>query len=144
MTILRTVPARNLLDMHGEVNRLFDGLLTPARTADAARSIPVDLDENEAGFAFAFDLPGIRPEDVKVTVHESVLTVRGERPMPTVAEGATALRRERAHGSFTRSFTLRTPVDVDGIQATSRDGVLTLFVPRAEQAKPREIRIDVA
>jgi len=77
-------------------------------------------------------------------VHVGVLTVRAERPAPTVAEDAKALRRERAHGSFARSFTLRTPVDVDAIKATAQDGVLTLYVPRAELAKPREIRIDAA
>ena len=58
-------------------------------------------------------------------------------------DGVRTHRRERVHGSFARSFTLRTPVDTAGIKATAQDGVLTLFVPRAEEAKPREIKIDV-
>lgn len=145
MTILRSLPARNLIDVHDEVNRLFDGLLAPAaRPVDAVQPMAVDVHEAEAGFTLQFDLPGIKPEDVKVRIHDGVLTVSGERAFSAPAgDGVRTHRRERVHGSFARSFTLRTPVDTAGIKATAQDGVLTLFVPRAEEAKPREIKIDV-
>src|SRR5512136_2504434 len=78
MTILRSLPARNLIDVHDEVNRLFDGLLAP-----------------EAGFTLQFDLPGIKPEDVKVRIHDGVLTVSGERAFSAPAgDGVRTHRRE--------------------------------------------------
>ena len=145
MTILRSHPGRNLLDVHGDVNRLFDGLLLPTgRTVDAIQPMAVDVHEFDAGYTLQFDLPGIKPEDVKVRSHDGVLSVTAERAaQPPVGEGVRTHRSERVHGSFARSFTLRRPVDTTGITATAQDGVLTLFVPRAEEAKPREIRIDV-
>jgi len=145
MTILRSHPGRNLLDVHGDVNRLFDGLLLPAgRTVESVQPMAVDVHESDAGYTLQFDLPGIKPEDVKVRIHDGVLTVSGERAAnPPAGEGVRTHRRERVHGAFSRSFTLRRPVDTAGITATAQDGVLTLFVPRAEEAKPRDIKIDV-
>jgi len=145
MTILRSLPARNLRDVHDEVNRLFDGLAAPAgRTADAIQPMAVDIHESDTGYTLRFDLPGIKPEDVKVRVHDSVLTVSAERAAdPPAGEGVRTHRNERVHGTFSRSFTLRRPVDTAGITATAQNGVLTLFVPRAEEAKPREIKVDV-
>jgi HSP20 family protein len=145
MTILRSLPARNLRDVHDEVNRLFDGLVAPAgRVADAVQPMAVDVHESDAGYTLQFDLPGIKPEDVKVRIHDAVLTVSAERAAnPPAGEGVRTNRSERVHGAFSRSFTLRRPVDTSGITATVQEGVLTLFVPRAEEAKPRDIKIDV-
>ena len=145
MTILRSIPARNLLDVHGDVNRLFDGLLAPTvRPVDAVQPMAVDVHESDAGYTLQFDLPGIRTEDVKIRIHDGQLSVSAERTAnPPAGDGVRTHRTERVHGSFARAFTLRRPVDTEGITAVSQDGVLTVFVPRAEEAKPREIRIDV-
>ena len=145
MTILRSLPARNLLDAHGDVNRMFDGLLGSAvRNVGAVQPMAVDVHESAAGYTLQFDLPGIKSEDVKIRVHDGQLSVSAERAAnPPAGDGVRTHRQERVHGSFARSFTLRRPVDTAGITATSQDGLLTLFVPRAEEAKPREIKIDV-
>ncbi len=145
MTILRSLPTGNLLDVHGDVNRLFDGLLAPSvRPVDAVQPMAVDVHESDAGYTLQFDLPGIKSEDVRIRVHEGQLSVSAERAAnPPAGDGVRTHRSERVHGSFARSFALRRPVDTARITATSQDGVLTLFVPRAEEAKPREIKIDV-
>ena len=145
MPLMRLYPGRDLLGVHDEMNRLFDSVF-PSGLArpEGGWSLPVDLHEGESGFTLQMDLPGIKPEDVKIRVLDGVLSIEGERrsERPAEANGEARLG-ERFVGTFGRRFRLGIPVDAANIKATYRAGVLEIHVPRAEEAKPREIRIDV-
>ena len=142
MNLLRVTPGRDLLDVHDEVNRLFDGTFSLLPTAAAP---PVDIHETASGFTLEMDVPGIKPEDIKIKVVDDTLTIEGERKSEWTENGdGRTHRRERVFGAFTRRFTLRTPVNAAAITATSRDGVLTVTLPRAAEAMPREIKVEVS
>ncbi len=146
MTLLQMHPTHGLLDVQNEVNRLFDGVFGPTATNEVTRWLPaVDILESEGGFTVLMDLPGIQPDDVKIRLLDGALTIEGERRFETVQDAAGRTHRsERQAGAFRRAFTLRTPIDAAKISAKYRDGVLEVFVPRADEAKPREIPIQLA
>ena len=89
------------------------------------------------------DLPGLKAEDVEVTVDEGTLSIRGERKLEEAAEGETFHRVERLYGIFERSFTLPNSVDVDKIEARFSNGEMTLTLPKREESKPRSVKIKV-
>ena len=142
MNLIRIRPGRELLDVHDEVNRLLP--FTPSLDSTAFLP-PVDIEETESGYTLKMDVPGIKPEDLKVRVVDAVLTIEGERSLerPADPKGRTH-RAERPGGSFSRSFTLRAPVNAAAIQASAKDGVLEVTLPRAAEAMPREIKVEVA
>lgn len=146
MSLIRwTDPRRDMVGVHDEVNRLFDSLAGITRPYvrlenQNAFSPPVDIEESSEGFILRADLPGVAQKDIKVHVVGDTITLRGERQL-TRKEGLH--RVERVHGTFERTFTLGTAVKTDGIQATYRDGVLEVRVPKAEEAKVREIDVQI-
>ena len=145
MTMLRLDPTHELLDMQNEMSRLFGGAHGPGSGGDGSPWRPaVDVHETPAGFTLEVDLPGIKPGDTRITFKDGTLTIAGERhiEVPPDDKGQTH-RAERVGGPFRRSFTLRTPIAAPEIRATYRDGVLAIHVPRAEEAKPREIPIQI-
>ena len=147
MAIMRWTPARDLLSFEDELNRLFQGALGPgfARPLLPAGWIPaVDLHESEHEYTVQVDLPGVNPKDVKLQMRNDVLTIRGERPATREAGGnVTTHRVERVTGAFERSFTLPARVDANQIKATYKDGVLEIRVPKAPEARTKEIAIDL-
>ena len=152
MTLIRWNPiprgtARELQSFQDDVSRLFEGLAGRSGLSGdlaPAFSPAVDVEENAEEFVFRADLPGISPKDVKVNLMGDTLTVRGERKQEAVRKGHNVHRVERRHGAFERTFTFDTPVRSEGIQARYRDGVLEIVVPKAEEAKVREIEVQVA
>jgi HSP20 family protein len=127
---MRTDPFR-------EVDRLLDTVL---RQAPMTHPMPMDLYRDGEKFVAKIDLPGVRPESLDLDVEERTLTVRAERPADA-AEGVQWLSRERPTGTFARQLTLGPNVDADRIDASYADGVLTLTLPVAEEAKPRKIQV---
>lgn len=125
-----------------EVDRLFDDLFS-RRRVDALLP-PADIVEDDEKIQVSLDLPGLTQKDVEVTVQDGVLTVRGERNLE-VREGDPRRfhRIERAYGQFSRSLSLPPNVEADKIDATFRDGVLTVTIPKAETAKPRRVEVKV-
>jgi HSP20 family protein len=101
----------------------------------------VDLAETDTGLEVRIDLPGMKPEEIDIQLSNNVLTVRGERKEEKQEKDRTFHRMERRTGSFTRSFTLPCNVDENKIAAAYTDGVLTINLPKAEQAKARKIKI---
>lgn len=152
MTLIRwnpTLPTvgRELPSLQEEVNRLFDGFLTrgfPRGDVAPTFTPAVDIEESADDFVLRADLPGISQKDVKVNLIGDTLTIRGERKQEEVRKDRNTRRVERSYGVFERSFTFGTPVKNDGIQARYRDGVLEIVVPKAEEAKVREIEVQVA
>ena len=101
----------------------------------------MDVAETADALTLYAELPGLSREDVDITLENNVLTVRGERKFEKDVKEESFHRIERAYGAFSRSFTLPTNVKNDGVEATFKDGVLTVRIPKAEEAKSRKIAI---
>lgn len=140
----RSYDAFTRWDPFAEIQRLQDevGRRAASRAADFAP--PVDIFEEQGAIVLRADLPGVKPEDVRVTVENGVLTIAGERRFSATSDRAGAHRVESGYGSFTRSFTLPTSVAAEAIEASSEHGVLTIRVPKRAEVQPRRIPVTVA
>ena len=142
--LMRWTPNSDWMGVHDDVNRLFDSLLA-GRVEAGDRWVPaVDVRETGEEFFVRMDLPGLAIKDVKVSVFEDTLTVSGERRESTEAKDVKWHHVERYHGAFERRFQLGKAVQADKVSATYQDGVLEIRVPKAEQAKPREIQVQIS
>jgi HSP20 family protein len=103
----------------------------------------VDIFEEANALRIMAELPGVKPEDVKISVENNVLTISGMKNQVAEEKAEKVHRYERIYGSFERSFTLPATVDPEHIKATYAAGVLTLMLPKVEKAKPRQIKIEV-
>jgi len=130
------------------ISRLFNdafGMDWPYRQNGAGSWVPpVDVSEETDEIRIQAEVPGVRPEDVKISVEDNVLTVQGTKQQATEKETGRVHRYERTYGSFERTFTLPTTVDATKIKAGYENGVLTVTLPKAEKAKPRQIQVEVA
>jgi HSP20 family protein len=143
MGLMRWRPFEELLSLRREMDRLFDELFE-RRPARREEFHPLtDIKETENEFIVKMELPGIKPEDVEITLKGDTLTIRGEKKEEERTEKENFLRVERSYGAFQRSFTLGTAVKADEVKATYKDGVLEVRVPKAEEAKPKPIKIKV-
>jgi HSP20 family protein len=102
---------------------------------------PVDILESKDSYLIRAELPGMKKEDVHVEVQQGSLYLSGERKFDEPAEGVEYQRTERVAGKFSRSFSLPQTIKQDGIKASYRDGILEIYVPKADEAKPRQIAI---
>ena len=146
MALVRWFPRRNGLQpaaLENQLDRLFEDFLSPAplRSEWSALTPAVDVEETPDAYVFRADVPGVSSKDVKVTVHGDTLTLRGERKREEKTSDGSRHRVERAYGSFERSFTLGLPVRADQVKASYKDGVLEVRVPKADEAKAREIEV---
>lgn len=103
----------------------------------------LDLYQNNDNVIARVELPGMRKEDIDISLQDGMLTIHGERKSES-SEGAKAERTERYVGKFRRSISLPTQVDANKVTANYRDGILTITLPKAEEAKPKQIKVDVA
>jgi HSP20 family protein len=144
MAIERWDPFREAVSLSDAMNALFrESFIRPsgAPGQPAAGLLPLDVSETENEFVVKASLPGVKPEDVQVTVHGDTLTIQGESKGEDEKKGERWHLRERRFGAFQRSLSLATPVDSDRARAQFEHGVLTLVLPKSEQAKPRQIKI---
>jgi HSP20 family protein len=102
----------------------------------------LDLYQNNDNVVAVVELPGMRKEDIAISLHDGTLTISGERKSPS-GNGEKAERTERYIGKFHRSITLPTRVDANKVSANYRDGILTVTLPKAEEAKPKQIQVNV-
>lgn len=148
MTSLTTWrPTRNLFTLHNDMGRVFDDFFRPARhRAENHRWdwLPaVDVLEADNHIEIRAEVPGLSEKDIHVSVTDDVLTVRGKKRHESEDKENRYHRVERSYGRFERSFTLPKNLNTDDIKAAFKAGVLTVSVPKAEQAKPKEIPISV-
>jgi HSP20 family protein len=109
-----------------------------------ARSWPlVDVIEADAAYLINAELPGVKLEDVKIEIENNVLTLCAQKQPESTSQRHEFHRVERNYGTFSRSFVLPQGVQSDNVQATMKDGVLTIHVPKSEQARPRRIPVQV-
>jgi len=135
-----------LLHLQHELDSLLRSPRTDLFSGPSAAGVfpPVNIFRNESGDAvIRAELPGVKPDSLSVTVERRRLTLRGERK-PEGPENGGYHRRERAWGKFSRSMELPADLDVNHAEATFRNGVMTLRIPRAEAAKPRQITVHAA
>ncbi len=138
------VTALNRDPLFNFVDRFFSDLAAenPAEATDHSWVPAMDILETEAAFIATADLPGLTKDDIDISLEDGVLSVSGERNLDVTEESSKGFRRvERARGSFRRSFTLPQGVDVEKVEATFADGVLSLTLPKAEIIKARKISI---
>jgi len=149
MTLIRWNPrptGRELTRFHTDLDRFFDDLVGRSSLAsDPASSFipPIDLEESADGFVLRADLPGLTHKDVSVHLSGDTVIVRGERKAGAPSKDATTHRSERIHGTFERSFTLGTRVRGDQVEASFKDGVLEIRIPKADESRVREIEVKV-
>jgi HSP20 family protein len=103
---------------------------------------PVDIKEEENAYTFELDVPGLSADDLEVELHDGVLTVRGAREEEATEEHRGYIRTERHHGKFVRQFRVPTAAKPDELQASVKDGVLALYVPKTSAAEARRIPIN--
>ena len=145
MALLRRDPEQEMEDMLERYARALGqpraGSQEVIATGDWAPR--VNIAETDKAFEIKAEIPEVNKEDVKVTVHNGVLTIQGERKLEKEEKGKKFHRVERLYGSFTRSFTLPANVDETKISALFKDGVLNLQIQKTEEAKPKSIEIKV-
>ena len=143
MAIVRWEPARELATMEIErLNRMFTDFYGEAFSR--AWVPPVDIYETDAHeVVLKAELPDLKREDINITFENGVLTLRGERKLEQEVKKDNFQRIERRHGAFSRSFTLPNTVDAGKISASYKDGVLTVRLPQREEAKPKQIAVNV-
>jgi HSP20 family protein len=138
-----------LTELQG-INRLLDeafrGWPFPATDGNlgGAWVPPVDVVEDKEHVRITAELPGVKPEDVKISLENNVLTIRGEKQQATEEKDERWHRYERSYGAFERTFTVPSTVDAEHISAAYDAGVLTVTLPKVERAKPREISVKVS
>jgi HSP20 family protein len=134
-----------LPSLRDELNRLFDFAL-PTRDSGlfSGWTPALDVFDEKDNFVVKAELPGMKKEDIDINVHNGVLTISGERKHDTEKKEGQTFRSERYFGRFQRSLTLPAAVDVQKVKASYKDGVLTIDLPKAEEAKPKQIAISVS
>ena len=144
-TLTRWEPFRGVTSLQDQVNRLFEGMIgrTGDESALTAWAPSVDIYETEHELVVKADLPDVDPKDLDIRVENNVLTIRGERKFEKKVDEENYLRVERAYGTFSRSFSLSNTVNPDAIKADYQNGVLTLTIPKREEAKPKQIKVNV-
>ena len=144
-TLSRWEPFRGAATLQEQINRLFGDVFerTKEESSLTAWAPAVDIYETEHELVIKADLPEVDPKDLDIRVENNVLTIRGERKFEKKVNEDNYLRVERAYGSFSRSFSLANTVNPDAIKADYQNGVLTLSIPKREEAKPKQIRVNV-
>ena len=144
-TLNRWEPFRGATALQEQINRVFGDVLERSSEESnlTAWAPAVDIFETEHELVVKADLPDVNSQDLDIRVENNILTIRGERKFEKKVNEDNYLRVERAYGTFSRSFTLANSVNADAIKAEYQNGVLTLTIPKREEAKPKQIKVNV-
>jgi HSP20 family protein len=136
-------PVPELYSSLHRLNRIMDEALTGwnGGTLASAWTPSCDVFEDKENLKIVLELPGVKQEDVKISVENQILTIRGEKKQIAEENSERWHRYERTYGSFERTFTLPSSVDAERVQATVDHGVLTVTLPKSEKSKPKEIPV---
>ena len=147
MAITRWRPFRDVVSVQDEMSRLFEDVFgqRPARVewTDGVWNPSVDVTEDKDSVVVKAEMPGLNKDDIKISVQDSILTLKGEKKQEKEEKEIDYHRIERSYGSFCRSFQLPTTVRADKIKANYKDGVLSIILPKTEEVKPKEIPIGI-
>lgn len=145
---LALTPFSDLENLQREMNRLFDFSLARQGYDDTSLlgghwAPAIDIYDSKDNIVVKADLPGLNKDEIVVSIQENILTISGEKKRESKIKEDDYFREERFYGSFHRAITLPTQVDRTKVQASFKDGVLELTLPKKEEAKPQQIKIDV-
>jgi HSP20 family protein len=139
---MRYSPFKEIEMMEKEINKMFNDLF---RSFDRSYEYPLmDIIDSKDDLVVYVEIPGVNKDDIKVKIHNDVLTISGERKEPDLPEKANCLIREREFGKFMRSIRLPYPIEVSKVNAEYKDGILKIILPKKEEVKPKEIQINVS
>ena len=143
--VTRWDPFGEVMTLREAMNSLFeDSYVNPSTARNATLGMPLDVAETQAAFIVEASLPGVKPEDLDITLQNNVLTISGEtRQQQTNGEKQNYHRVERRYGRFSRSISLPTQVQSDKVAAELTNGILRLEIPKAEAARPRKISVNI-
>lgn len=149
MAIVRWEPFRDVVSAQDQFNRLFNETFSRflgenEPTAKAAWAPAVDIYEKENSVVLKAELPGVDPKDVDIRIEDGTLYLKGERKFEKETKEENYHRIERSYGSFMRTFQLPRTLNADNVTAEYKDGILTLTLPKREEAKPKAIKIQVS
>ena len=149
MALIRWDPFREMTSFQERMNRLFSDVLarSPLGEEEITKGawVPaVDIYETHESLILKAELPGITKEDVSVEVEDNTLTLKGEKKFEAEVKEENYHRVERSYGNFQRSFTLPATVDQEKVKAKFKDGILEIRLPKVEEAKPKQIKVEVA
>lgn len=145
-SIIRWNPVREMATMQSALDRIFDDTFRSMRGEfDVNGALALDVTEDNGAYTVTTALPGVDPDNIQVNLHDNTLTIQAEiSEEKRETEGSRVLLQERTYGKFSRSVRLPLPVNADNIQADYENGVLKLTLPKAENAKPRQIQVRAA
>jgi len=155
MSLIRWNPLHELdrwpsdfVGVQRDINRLFDNFFHSGSQAEETMATSyfapaVDIAEQENEYVVKVELPGVAKDDVKISVESNILTIKGEKKQEKEEKSKSFHRVERSYGSFQRSFTLPSTVKNDKIDAVFNSGILTITMPKSEEAKPKLIEVKV-
>jgi HSP20 family protein len=149
MNLIKWDPFRELEDVSSRLNRIFG---RPALRTEGGGDMlavadwmpSVDISETDAEYTIKGEIPGVKKEDVKVTIQDGMLTIQGERKMEKEEKGKKFHRVECSYGSFVRSFRVPDDADEAGVKAEFKDGMLNVTLPKSAKAKPKSISVSVS
>jgi HSP20 family protein len=144
-TLSRWEPFRGTNTLQEQVNRMFNDVFERRGEESSLTTWApaVDIYETANELVVQADVPDVHPEDLDIRVENNILTIRGERKFEKKVDENNYLRVERAYGSFSRSFSLANTVNSEAIHADYKNGVLTLSIPKREEAKPKQIKVNI-
>jgi len=145
-SLVRWEPFNDLISLRDAMDRLFEeSFIQPSKTWLApwrgSGQLPLDVYETDEEIVVKASVPGIKPEDIDITITGDTLTIKGESESEEEVERERYICRERRYGAFTRSVTLPGGINTDEAEASFEDGVLTLHIPKAEEVKPKTIAV---
>ena len=155
MALIRWYPSREMttfpseaLSLQREMNRVFNSFFRAEAQEDSDLYAPnwlpaLDVAEQDDEYLVKVELPGVGKDDIKITIQDNILTVRGEKKAEVETKKMNLHRVERSYGSFQRSVTLPASVQGDKIDASFKDGILSITVPKAEEVKRKQIVVNV-
>jgi HSP20 family protein len=145
--IVQWTPFHELEQMHARLTSLFEDGRNHRNGRNSAQADAwaptVDIIENDSAYLVSAELPGVRKEDIHITLEDGVLSITGERKQEQTEKTRKFHRIERSYGAFTRNFRLPENIDAEKIEARFRDGVLAVAVAKSETARPRHIEVRV-
>jgi len=148
MALVRFEPFRGLFNSQDRFNRVLSQAFSQAFGDEESKlgswAPAVDIFETDENLVVKAELPGVDPKDVEVRVEDSTLYLKGQRKFENEVKDENYHRIERSYGSFTRTFALPSSINADKVAAEYKDGMLTLTLPKREEAKPKTIKIQVA
>jgi len=148
MAIIRWDPFREISALQERMNRLLSDFRVRAPLGEEGMAqgawIPaVDIYETKDSIVLNVELPGVSKEDLSLEVKDNTLTIKGEKKMEKDVNEESYHRMERTYGSFMRAFTLPSTVQQDKVKAKFKDGILEILIPKVEEAKPKQIKVEV-